>query len=183
MVHAFIVSNARAQADIAASEALRAAWRVLAVADLHRVEDPASPGDYVDYTGPGAVTAGLEHAAHPDRTRMLNAADDAVAHIAADSGGWRWWTPNAARIHSSWCGYVPGPGEPYDPALHRPEPGHSGWTRIVVSGEVVGPLAVMFPDRFDTVYAVAQGPALPAPVETDPDSPDGRSIPNTLPPC
>ena len=42
----------------------------------------------------------------------------------------------------------------------RPQFGDPGWVRVVVSGEVFGPLAALWPNRLDQVYAVATGPAV-----------------------
>ena len=84
-VHAFIVSNARAQAEIAASEGLRAVWRTTAAEATHPDEDGGE--------------------------RMARAAQDAVARAAAGEGGWRWWTPGAAEVSSDWCA---GPNDTVD---------------------------------------------------------------------
>ena len=48
LVHAFIVTNARAEAELAASQGLRSAWRVAAESDF--LTEPGSDPP-VDYTG------------------------------------------------------------------------------------------------------------------------------------
>lgn len=190
LVHAFIVTNARAEAQVAASEGLRSAWR--AIADLDFSQDPGAPGN--PYTLP---------APHPDLRDMVEAVEAAVAQSAATKEGWRWWTPGAPAVQSDWChdytvpplsnatpaqtppqvGATPPPtGAPgsYRPSVGMFGPGESGWLRVVVSGEVIGPLAALWPNRLDKVYAVAQGPAvLIASDEIDP----GLVVPVELPTC
>ena len=155
LVHAFIVTNARAEAELAASEGLRSAWRAAAGADfLH---------------SGGSTYADAEP--HPEVLAMAEAAVDAVARAAATEGGWRWWTPGVASVHSDWCHHAPG---------QRPGAGETGWVRVVVSGEVFGPLAALWPDRWDRVYAAAQGPAVLLPPER---AGSGAAVPVELPAC
>ncbi len=165
LVHALIVTNARAEAEYAASAGLRSAWRAAADADF--LADPADPTMLYQGTAP-----------HPEVLAMAGAAKDAVAREAATSGGWRWWDPEVAQVHSDWCA-EPAP-QPVQPGLWRPEPGETGWVRVVVSGEVFGPLAALWPDRWDRVYAAAQGPAVLA--TPDPAARD-NSIPAQLAVC
>ena len=54
-------------------------------------------------------------------------------------------------MQSDWCDEV---------IADRPQFGDPGWVRVVVSGEVFGPLAALWPNRLDQVYAVATGPAV-----------------------
>ncbi len=141
LVHTFIVVNAGAEAEVAASAGLRAAWRSAANADF--LTDPVGRGPYTDV-----------NVAHPATAEMAAAAQDAVARAAATRTGWRWWSPGAAVVQSNWCttgsGSIDRPGERGDP----------GWVRVVVSGEVFGPLAALWPNRLDRVYAAALGPAV-----------------------
>ena len=157
LVHAFIVTNARAEAELAASEGLRSAWR--AAADSDFFNDPSSPNS--PYTDPET---------HPQVLEMAGAAENAVARAAATRQGWRWWTPDAAEVYSDWC----------SAQGSRPTGNDTGWVRVVVSGEVFGPLAAIWPNRWDTVYAAAQGPAL-----LDPGGRRGRdtAVPAQLPAC
>ena len=151
-VHAFIVVNAQAEASLAASAGLRAAWRSAADSDLGTVAR--------QYTG------GRRHLAHSARLdaagEMTDRAVVAVQQVAGDEGGWRWWTGAAASVYSDWCYPAPedydGDELPLNPGL--PLGGESGWVRIVVSGEVIGPLSWILPGRLDTVYATAEGPAV-----------------------
>ncbi|MDE0495831.1 MAG: hypothetical protein OXH86_00620 [Acidimicrobiaceae bacterium] len=144
LVHAFIVTNAQAEADLAASHGLRSAWRHLSLHDIGTVPGP-NPGDQpVDYMGPDP---------HPQMLAAAEAAQDAAARVAGSGEGWRWWTPGATLLRSDWC------DEP-QPTGTRPEENESGWLQVVVRGEVFGPLAAIFPGRLDEVYAVAQGPAV-----------------------
>ena len=174
LVHAFIVANARAEAEVAASEGLRSAWRAAAHSDF--AGDPANPGN--PYTGTEP---------HPEVLAMAEAAKDAVAQAAATKQGWRWWSPGAAEVHSDWCydyRMPPPPGQPRPAGLvrgqYRPFEGETGWMRVVVSGEVYGPLAALWPNRWDTIYAAAQGPAvLMAPA----DASVGLTVPAQLPAC
>ena len=171
LVHAFIVTNARAEAELAASQGLRSAWR--AAADSDFLTDRTDPA--VDY---------IENEPHPEVLAMAEAAKDAVARTAATEGGWRWWSPGAAELHSDWCHGYTAPGTPRPPGLvlgeYRPFEGETGWVRVVVSGEVYGPLAALWPNRWDQVYASAQGPAILV-------APDGANrgfvVPAQLPAC
>ncbi len=151
LVHAFIVANAQSEAEVAASAGLRAAWRSAANEDFLSVRQ--SDGTYTadKYTDDPSTQGVVEHAAtHPAVLEMASAAQDAAARAAATKTGWRWWTPGATVVHSDWC----------EPAGARPGQGQSGWVRVVVSGEVFGPLAALWPDRLDRVYAAATGPAV-----------------------
>ena len=158
LVHAFIVTNARAEAELAASQGLRSAWR--AAADSDFLTDPDSDPPML-YTGPDP---------HPEVLAMAEAAKDAVARTAATEGGWRWWSPGVAELHSDWC-------HPY--GNDRPTGDETGWMRVVVSGEVYGPLAALWPNRWDQVYASAQGPA----ILVAPEANRGISVPAQLPAC
>ena len=161
LVHAFIVSNARAEAEVAASAGLRAAWRDAADADfLHE------PGTSNLYRG---------EAIHPAVREMSSSVKDAVARVAAEEAGWRWWTPGVAEVRSDWCAADPDarPSDPLDP----------GWVRVVVSGEVFGPVAALWPDRLARVYAVATGPAV---INVSPQQVarwDASGVPVSLPSC
>ena len=161
LVHAFIVSNARAEAEVAASAGLRAAWRSAADADfLHE------PGTALPY---GAA------APHPAVRNMATAAGDAVVAVAAEEGGWRWWAPGVAVVQSDWCAG--------DPAARPSDPSDPGWVRVVVSGEVFGPVAALWPDRLASVYAAATGPAV---INVSPQQRarwGASSVPVTLPSC
>ena len=150
LVHTFIVVNAGAEAEVAASAGLRAAWRSAASSDF--LSDPDGPGRY-DPRAPDP---------HPATAKMAAAAEDAVARAAATRTGWRWWTPGATRVQSNWCAdphmglqqYTAGPEV-------RPEGrDEAGWVRVEVSGAVHGPLAALWPNRLDRVYAAAVGPAV-----------------------
>lgn len=157
LVHAFIVTNARSEAELAASQGLRSAWHAAADSDF-----------LTDRDSPPALYTGADP--HPDVLEMAEAAKDAVARTAATEGGWRWWTPGAAEVYSDWCSAPGG----------RPSGDETGWVRVVVSGEVFGPLAALWPDRWDQVHAAAQGPAvLVAPKEAS----EGFSVPADLPAC
>ena len=85
LVHAFIVTNARAEAEVAASQGLRSVWR--AAADSDFLTDPIDSS--MGYTGTDP---------HPAVLDMAEAAKDAVARAAATEGGWRWWTPGVAEV-------------------------------------------------------------------------------------
>ena len=160
LVHAFIVTNARAEAELAASQGLRSAWRVAADSDF--LTKPGSGSD-----PPVAYT---DNKPHPDVLAMAEAAKDAVARTAATEGGWRWWSPGAAELYSDWC----------DAPAGRPTGDQTGWVRVVVSGEVFGPLAALWPNRWDQVYASAQGPA----ILVAPDRANGGIVvPAQLPAC
>lgn len=167
LVHAFIVSNARAEAQAAASEGLRSAWRAAADIDLSRDPDnPAAPYMGVD--------------PHPGTQTMVDAAETAVAQAASTELGWRWWTTGVAEVHSDWCHGNDERTLGQAPGEYRPTVGETGWLRVVVSGEVFGPLAAVWPDRLDTVYAFAQGPAMLIASETrDPE----LVVPAELPVC
>ena len=163
LVHAFIVANAQAEAEVAASAGLRAAWRSAANEDFLTALDTAG-----DYTNPALPYNLVEP--HPKVLEMADAAQKAVARAAATHGGWRWWTPGVAAVQSDWCNELPDP---------RPGQGDPGWVRVVVSGEVFGPLAALWPDRLDQVYAAATGPAVIASVQTATRQP----VPVELPDC
>lgn len=151
LVHAFIVTNAQSEADLAASQALRSAWRHLSLHDIHLV-----PGSLtVEWDDPA-----LHAAPHPEMVAASEAAQDAAARVAGDAEGWRWWTPGVTTIHSDWCDLP-------SPLGSRPPAEQSGWLQVVVRGEVFGPLAAIFPGRLDEVYAVAQGPAVLAAAASD----------------
>ena len=168
LVHAFIVTNARAEAELAASQGLRSAWRAAAGSDF-LVDPGAPPAPYTD------------NAPHPEVLAMVSAAEDAVARAAATEGGWRWWTPQAAQVSSDWCHpFVAAPPAGAVPGDYRPLGDATGWVRVTVSGEVFGPLAALWPNRWDRIYTSAQGPAILAP-------PDGTgpafAVPAGLPAC
>lgn len=161
LVHAFIVSNARAEAEAAASAGLRAAWRAAADADFRH-----EPGSSLPYRG---------SAPHPAVRDMADGARDAVARVAATEDGWRWWTPGVAEVRSDWCAA--------DPAARPSGPTDPGRVRVVVSGEVYGPVAALWPNRLARVYAVATGPAV---VDAGPKHLariDTSGVPTSLPPC
>ena len=170
LVHAFIVTNARAEAEVAASQGLRSAWRAAAESDF--LTEPGS-NPPVDYTSDEP---------HPQVLEMAEAAKDAVAGVAATEQGWRWWSPGAAELHSDWCHPYTAPDPNLDlvPGQYRPLDEQTGWVRVVVSGEVFGPLAALWPNRWDTVYASAQGPAVL--VAPDPAN-RGIVVPAQLPAC
>ena len=146
LVHAFIVTNAQAEAEVAASSGLKAAWRSAANEDFRSSYNTVAEV-YED-------SAYDSQAPHPKTRDMAAAAEDAAARAAATGSGWRWWTPGAVKVQSDWCG-----GSVEDNA-NRPQFGDPGWVRVVVSGEVFGPLAALWPNRLDQVYAVATGPAV-----------------------
>ena len=146
LVHAFIISNARAEAETAASEGLRTAWRYTADADF--LADPDDP--MISYIG---------MAPHPEVLEMVEQVKDTVARVAGESDGWRWWRPGVAQVLSDWC--YDGPGDSLLPVgERRPVAGEAGWVRVVISGEAFGPMAALWPDRWEPVYASAQGPAI-----------------------
>jgi hypothetical protein len=170
LVHAFIVTNAQSEAEVAASAGLRAAWRSAANEDflsVRQADGSYTTDPYVDHGNTPAV----ENAdTHPAVLEMAWAAQDAAARAAATKTGWRWWTPGATTVYSDWCKDV----------SDRPGQGESGWVRVVVSGEVFGPLAALWPDRLDRVYAAATGPAvLLSPQEGQQD----LAVPAELPEC
>lgn len=162
LVHAFIVANAQSEAEVAASSGLRAAWRSAANEDFLSVRDAGGTYTAAEYT---------LSTTHPAVLEMASAAQDAAARAAATKTGWRWWTPGATVVHSDWCRPVP---------ADRPGQGESGWVRVVVSGEVFGPLAALWPNRLDRVYAAATGPAvLLSPQQGQQD----LEVPADLPEC
>lgn len=138
VVHAFIVTGARAQAETAASAGLRAAWHAIGDSGLEFV---------------GRSTAHTGNDPHPRTRRMAQAAEDAVARSAAVGDGWRWWTPGATTVRSDWCHR----GEQVNLLPGRHEP---GWLRVEVTGEIFGPFSALWPGRLDRVHAVAAGPAV-----------------------
>ena len=172
LVHAFIVTNAQAEAEVAASAGLRAAWRSAANEDFLSAVD--SGGSYViphmPYDGDDP---------HPKVRDMAGAAQYAVARAAATEEGWRWWTPGAAEVQSNWCHPFVNPE--LDQPPQRPSHGNPGWVRVVVSGEVFGPLAALWPDRLDRVYAAATGPAVVTAGQLDEAA--IRQVPAELPVC
>ena len=149
LVQAFIVTNAQSEAEVAASLGLRAAWRTAASEDFFVERGPN--GIYTE-----RLYVGQEP--HPAVLEMAEAVKDAVAEAASTTDGWRWWGSGAGQVYSNWC--APGyPGRRDNPA-DRPELGETGWVRVVVTGEVFGPLAALWPNRLDRVYAHAEGPAV-----------------------
>ena len=147
-VQAFIVSNARAEAEVAASAGLREAWHFAANEDFTLSLDES--GNYIN-------TPYTDDAPHPKVRQMADAAQDAAAEIASNPDGWRWWRPDVAVVYSNWCadGHQP---QPTEDRADRPAPGETGWVRVVISGDVVGPLAAFWPGRVDAVHASAEGP-------------------------
>ncbi|MXV91262.1 MAG: hypothetical protein F4121_09210 [Acidimicrobiia bacterium] len=132
-LHAFIVVNARAEASLAASEGLRAVWRMAADSNL-------------------SVNAQLTSEQLENEGALLaEAAEAAVSRVSGDESGWRWWTDGGAEVYSDWCGGT------------RPDPGSIGWARVVVSGDIIGPLSWFWPERSHTAYATAEGPVLFSP--------------------
>lgn len=159
--HAFLVTGARAHADAAASEGLRAVWEAVGDADLAHADD-------------GSAYIGTEP--HPRLSVMSAAAQDAVAKAASGSaGGWRWWTPGAVTVRSDWC-------HSGASASLRPGPGEPGWVRVTVSGDVFGPFSSLWPGRLDRIHAAAAGPAVLA---SGPSGAGGDlpSVPADLPEC
>lgn len=149
-LHAFILSNAQAEASLAASKGLRAAWRAAAEANLGDIQDQAIP----DPNNPPPPPVASETL--PLVAQMASAARAAVATSAAgDAQSWRWWSNDVTQVSSDWCDQRPRT----DPNSELPDPGEAGWVRVTVSGEVLGPLTALWPDRLDRVYAVAEGPA------------------------
>lgn len=134
LVHTFIVVNAQAEAEVAASEGLRAAWRAAAATDL------GEPGE---------------------AQVMANAAKDAAARVAGQGDGWRWWTPGSTEVRSDWCITRSNTSAAHPQGtLLDPKHGKAGWVQVKVQGEVFGPMAALWPGRLDQVYAVANGPAV-----------------------
>lgn len=168
---AFLVAGARAQAEAAASSGLRAAWASVGDAGLAYAQD-------------GSLYVGADP--HPDAMAMAVAAHEAVAQVGgANSTGWRWWAPSASVVRSDWCH---GDAD----LSSRPGPSESGWIRVEVTGEVVGPFSALWPGRLDRVHAAAAGPAVltpTAPMETtglETAGDDGdvtTAIPRSLPEC
>ncbi|MCY4067666.1 MAG: hypothetical protein OXE79_00955 [Acidimicrobiaceae bacterium] len=176
-VHAFIVGNARSQAEVAASEGLRAVWRTTATAEGHPSKWREADSDDSDARG-----------------FMVRSAEDAVAFAAADESGWRWWTPGAATVSSDWCPDPEGILSASDPdEVPGTEDGDAGWVRVEVQGEVLGPLAAFWPDTFDSVQAVALGPAVLKATQDDAEEVDSEDndadryyqdlVPAELPVC
>ncbi len=174
LVHAFIVTNAQAEAEVAASAGLRAAWRSAANEDFLSAGEVDDDGEFQYTDGDYKVDD-----PHPKVRDMAGAAQDAVARAAATEEGWRWWTPGAAEVQSDWCHPFVNP-EPDQPS-QRPSHGDPGWVRVVVSGEVFGPLAALWPDRLDLVYAAATGPAVVTAGQLD-EAAIGQ-VPASLPVC
>ncbi|WP_428118623.1 hypothetical protein [Candidatus Poriferisodalis sp.] len=163
---AFLVAGARAQADAAASEGLRAVWEAVGDAGLAYADD-------------GSLHTGSEP--HPRAAVMSAAAHDAVAQAASGSaGGWRWWTPGTVTVRSDWC-------HSGVRSVLRPGPGEPGWVRVTVSGDVFGPFSALWPGRQDRVHAAAAGPAVlvpPAASESIGVDDGGLpSVPVDLPEC
>lgn len=163
---AFLVAGARAQADAAASEGLRAVWETVGDAGLAYADD-------------GSAYTGAEP--HPRAAAMSAAAHDAVARAASGSaGGWRWWTPGAVTVLSDWCHSGADAGS-------RPGPGEQGWVRVTVSGDVFGSFSALWPGRLDQVHAAAAGPAVLVPLtaseSTDVNGGSLPSVPTDLPEC
>ena len=155
-VHAFIVGNAQAEASVAASKGLRAAWRAAAESDLSAL-DLTAP-DLVP-EGPTLADGALPRLS-PEVVHMSDAARTAVAVSAAsDPQSWRWWSNEVVQVQSDWCSTVGADRPAPAGVVRRPGRGDAGWVRVVVSGEVLGPLAALWPGRFDTVHATAEGPA------------------------
>ena len=170
LVHAFIVTTAQAEAEVAASAGLRAAWRTAAnedfLANFDAAADRYLPGEYMS----GAL--------HPRVREMAAAAEDAAAQAAATEEGWRWWTAGGVEVHSDWC--YSGAGFA-DVEELRPSHGEPGWVRVVVSGEVFGPLAALWPGRLDRVHAAATGPAVITSVQQTEE--ERSPVPAELPAC
>lgn len=138
LVHTFIVVNAQAEAEVAASAGLRAVWLEGSRSDFH-----------TEHTGDGP---------HPGVVEMADEAKNAAAAAAGQGEGWRWWTPGSTEVRSDWCNAS---------ATGRPSERQAGWVEVKVEGEVFGPMAALWPGRLDRVYAVASGPAvLDRPIET-----------------
>ncbi len=144
LVHTFIVVNAQAEAEVAASAALKAAWRAAERSDFH-TQPVAENGLLVDTPYTAAEP-------HPQVLSMANAAKDAAATTAGQQQGWRWWTQGATEVRSDWC---------RTGTDSRPGAGKAGWVQIRVEGDVFGPMTALWPGRLDRVYAVARGPAVP----------------------
>ena len=183
LVHAFIVTNAQSEAEVAASAGLRSAWRSAANADFGSefecVPSGTDPCGVIKYKPEPYNDPTLHSKPHAAVLRMANDAQDAVARAAATEDGWRWWTPDAATVYSDWCSTT---ADPTDPRRFdvRPEQGESGWVRVTVTGEVFGPLAALWPNRLDRVYAAATGPAV---LLSPQGSQQDLSVPVDLPAC
>ncbi|WP_419840933.1 hypothetical protein [Candidatus Poriferisodalis sp.] len=161
VVQAFLVTGARAQAEAAASAGLRAAWHTVGVSGLAHADDGS------EYTGADP---------QPLTRKMAAAAEDAVARVAADGDGWRWWTPGATEVRSDWC-------HSGASAHLRPVPGEHGWLRVEVSGDVFGPFSALWPGRLDRIHAAAAGPAVLVPQAADSDAGQAPAVPVELPAC
>ncbi|MCY4632870.1 MAG: hypothetical protein OXE75_18580 [bacterium] len=151
-VHTFIVVNARAEASLAASAGLRAAWRAAAESNLALHGRPTGP---VIWREPDEAAGGRIAEAE----RLRDRAADAVEQVAGAEDGWRWWTGAVATTYSDWCHPAERPNLT-PPQVGVPFRGETGWVRVVVSGEIIGPLSWLWPGRLDRVYATAEGPAL-----------------------
>lgn len=179
-VHTFIVVNARSEASLAASAGLRAAWRAGAESDLALHGRPTGPETWTESLDPSAA-GGNQPLRLAEAERLRERAADAVEQVAGSEEGWRWWTGAAATVYSDWCytGLVSRGPTAGVPQVGIPFRGETGWVRVVVSGDVVGPLSWLWPGRLDRVYATAEGPALlraspaarlPRPDGTGPDT-------------
>ncbi|MCY3805679.1 MAG: hypothetical protein OXG91_04175, partial [bacterium] len=70
-----------------------------------------------------------------------------------------------------------------DPAARPSDPTDPGWVRVVVSGEVFGPAAALWPNRLARVHAVATGPAA---IDAGPQQLahwGSSGVPGSLPSC
>ncbi|WP_419554132.1 hypothetical protein [Candidatus Poriferisodalis sp.] len=161
VVHAFIVTGARAEAEAAASAGLRAAWRSVGAAGLAYGQDGS------EHTGSDP---------NPRVAEMTDAVADAVARTAAPGQGWRWWTPGAATVRSDWCHSGAASGL-------RPAATESGWIRVEVSGEVFGPFSALWPGRLDRVHAAAAGPAALTPPTGGNPGAELPTVPTRMPIC
>lgn len=156
IMHAFIASVARAEADLAVSEGLRAAWR-------------STSAVHPSTTGTNGEPLGIQ--------MMADAARNAAARVAGGGEGWRWWTPSGpeqcgsgvecetVRVYSNWCTID---------ASNNLVPladGERGWIRIEVVGNVIGPLASVWPGRLDRLATAAEGPAVLRAPGTSSDDP------------
>lgn len=155
LVHTFIVVNAQSEAEVAASAGLRAAWRAAAASDFRT--EVGGPNPYTD------------DEPHPSVAQMADSARNAAAEAAGAGEGWRWWTPDSTEVSSDWCSLPAG----------RPAEGQAGWVQVRVEGEVIGPMAALWPGRLDRVYAVAYGPAdLSSSLELQIEEQGGRAVPS-----
>ena len=171
LVHAFIVTNARAEAELAASQGLRSAWRVAAESDfLTDRTDPGQPQFPTCFNEP-----------HPRGPGHGRSGQGRGGPARPPPRGLALVEPRRSRAAQR---LVPSPTRLPDPNLvpgqHRPTGDQTGWVRVVVSGEVFGPLAALWPNRWDQVYASAQGPA----ILVAPDRANrGIVVPAQLPAC